>query len=611
MVNDLCKLIFVGALLLTLNVQAQLQPAQVEMPEVQLGREYLRNGEYEKARATLEKLTRNKETVGEVYEPYLESLMRLKELGEAEKFLKRQIKSDGDNPFYLLDYARLQESQGKIKESDKLYAEALLKAQKKEELTYRLGKNLADKDQADLALKLFQEARKTQNDPLRYSIQIARLYRILQQNEAMMEEYLRFGSQEGNTDLVQGILQDEMKDEKMTLLLEKLLYRKVQEVPNEKYYGEMLVWYLIQQKEFGKAFIQARALDRRLKQEGQKVTEIGFMAMQNKDYEAAGKVFEYLVKEYPKSPNYPVYRRLLINAKEEVVKTTYPVKLDDIRLLINEYQRFFAEVGENPRTLEALRNTAHLYAFYLNEKDTAAVILQKAIRSAGMDQDFIDKCKLDLGDVYLLKSEPWEATLLYSQVEKSAKESPLGYDAKLKNAKLSYYKGDFELAKEVLDILKKATTREISNDAIELSLLIQDNTGMDTTETAMKAYAAVDLLLFQNRTEEALASLNTLYEQYKEHPLADEILWRRANTLVKQNRPAEALADLDKILKNYSVDILGDDALFLSAKIQQENMNDKDTAMKLYQEILQKYPGSIYTAEARKRFRNLRGDAIN
>lgn len=611
MVKQLFRLFFCGALFLSGSVQAQLMPAQTETPEVQLGKEYLRNGEYEKARATLEKLVKDKSLLTEVYEPYLESLVKLKEWNQAEKFLKKQIKEESENPFYSLDYARLLENQGKAKEADKWYNEALAKGLRNEEWTYRLGKNLADKDQLDWALKLFQEARKAQKDQSRYSLQIARLYRLLGQTEAMIEEYLVFGTNENNTDLVQGILQDEMKDEKIVLALEKTLYRKVQELPNEKYYGEMLVWYLLQQKEFGKAFIQARALDRRLKQEGQKVTEIGFLAMQNKDYEAAGKVFEYLVKEYPKSTNYPVFRRLLINAKEEVVKTTYPVKQEDIRVLINEYGRLLTELGENPRTLEALRNSAHLYAFYLNEKDTAAAILQKAIQVGGMDQDFVNKCKLELGDVFLLKGEPWESTLLYSQVEKSAKDSPMGYDAKLKNAKLSYYKGDFELAKDVLDILKKATTREISNDAIELSLLIQDNTGMDTTETAMKAYAAVDLLLFQNRTDEALASLNDLYQKYKDHSLADEILWRRANTLIKENRPDEALEDLDKIVKTHPQDILGDDALFLMAKLQQEHKNDKETAMKLYQEILTKYPGSIYTAEARKRFRNLRGDAIN
>jgi hypothetical protein len=159
--------------------------------------------------------------------------------------------------------------------------------------------------------------------------------------------------------------------------------------------------------------------------------------------------------------------------------------------------------------------------------------------------------------------------------------------------------------------LKKATTREIANDAMQLSLLIQDNIGLDTSEVAMKEYAKVDLLLFQNRNSEALLALNQIYENYKSHTLGDEILWLRANTNLKINQPQKALEDLELIRKNYNFDILVDDALFLEAKIYEENFLQKDKAMELYREILQKFPGSIFGAEARKRFRNLRGDTIN
>ena len=410
---------------------------------------------------------------------------------------------------------------------------------------------------------------------------------------------------------MQAILQDNLKDEKEVAALEKALYQKVQQFPNEPYFNELLIWHLIQEKEFFKAFVQERAMDRRYKNEGNRMMDLGFVAIQNKDYVNGGKAFEYLVKEYPKNANYPLWRRMLINAKEEVVKNTFPVSKDDIRILINEYQKLFEELGMNQKTLEGLRNTAQLYAFYLNEKDTATVVLNKAIDLGRVDQIFVDKCKLDLGDIFLLKNDPWEATLLYSQVEKSEKDSPLGYDAKLRNAKLNYYRGDFELSKEILDILKMATTREIANDALSLSLLIQDNIGMDSTETAMKAYASVELLLFQNRTEEAIEKLGVMLKTFKGHSLEDEMLFLRANTCLKQNEVTKAIEDLELICKNFSIDILGDDALFLLAKTYQEKLAEKGKAMKLYQQLLQKYPGSIYGAESRKRFRNLRGDTIN
>jgi outer membrane protein assembly factor BamD (BamD/ComL family) len=422
---------------------------------------------------------------------------------------------------------------------------------------------------------------------------------------------LKYGITEGNIDYVKATFQDNLKTEPELDMLEKALYTKVQKFPNEQYYLDVLIWYLIQQKEFYKAFIQTRALDRRLKQDGQKVFDLAQTTLTNKDFRNAIQMYEYVLKEYPQGQYYPYARRNAIFCKEEVVKTTYPVNLNDIRGLIKDYQSLFFDLGQNTKTMEAMRNTAQLYAFYLNERDTAIIVLETAIKIANNDNVFRDKCKLDLGDIYILKNEPWEATLLYSQVEKSQKEELIGQEAKLKNAKLHYYSGDFDLAKEILDILKKATTREIANDAMQLSLLIQDNIGLDSTEAAMKEYAAIDLLIFQNKTGEALTELNRVFEKYKSHSLADEILWLRANTNMKINEPNKALDDLELLRKNYNFDILADDALFLEAKIYEEKLGQKDKAMELYREILQKFPGSIFGAEARKRFRNLRGDTIN
>jgi hypothetical protein len=48
----------------------------------------------------------------------------------------------------------------------------------------------------------------------------------------------------------------------------------------------------------------------------------------------------------------------------------------------------------------------------------------------------------------------------------------------------------------------------------------------------------------------------------------------------------------------------GDDALYATAKLYQEKFNDKDQAMKLYfRNLMEKYPGSIFVADSRKRFR--------
>lgn len=604
--KHLFKIILVS--IISLVSQAQVK---VEGQEAELANEYYKQGEYEKAKELYQKLAKNKETSYLIHTNYLNCLYKLKNWDEAEKFLKRQIKSNETNITYRADFAQFLELTGKLDESKKEFDSIIETAAKSDgtiygiqDFFYRNGKN-------DLVIQLLKKGRELQKDENKYSVYLARAYLIAGQKEAMLDEILKYGLIENNIDYVKASIQDAFREEKEIDLLEKTLYKKIQQFPNEQYYSDMLIWHLIQQKEFYKAFVQARALDRRYKQDGQKVYEIAWMTYQNKDFRNAIFMYEYVMKEYPQGQYYPYARRLLIQCREEIVKTTYPVNKTDIRGLIEEYQKMFLEIGQNSKTMEAMRNTAHLYAFYLNERDTANIILETAIKISGNDNEFKDKCKLDMGDIYILKNEPWEATLLYSQVEKSQKEELLGQEAKLRNAKLHYYNGDFDLSKEILDILKKATTREIANDAMKLSLLIEDNTGLDTTEQAMREYAAIDLLLFQNKNQEALEALEILFEKFKSHSLADEILWLRANTYLKVNIPDKALADLETLEKNYKEDILADDAIFTMAKIYEEKLDQKSKAMTLYREILQKFPGSIYGAEARKRFRILRGDTIN
>jgi tetratricopeptide (TPR) repeat protein len=254
---------------------------------------------------------------------------------------------------------------------------------------------------------------------------------------------------------------------------------------------------------------------------------------------------------------------------------------------------------------------ALLEAFYLNNKDTAITLLERAIAVQGVRKDFISSTKLHLGDIYLLKGESWESALIYAQVEKAEKDRNLGHTAKLKGAKLSYYKGDFEFAKAQLDVLKLATSREIANDAMQLSLLIGDNLELDTSAAALTEFAAIDLLVFQRQYEDALQRYDKMLKDYDGHSLTDEILWAKANILLKQGKFELSIEHLEKLLARYNEDILADDANFLIGKIYEENLKNKEKAMEYYQNQLTKFQGSIYNVEARKRFRTLRGDQVN
>lgn len=585
--------------------------AAVGQSEKEMAEEYFKNNDCPKALtyyASFLKTTFEKNAL----KNYTNCIIKTKTWGDGEQFFKKQIKGDAPNAsWYQLYWGVLLEGQGKPQEASKKIEQSIAASGARIELKRDLAEEFRALNKPEWAKQILIEAREAAKRTDIFQLELASVYRDLNAPEQMIDELLSYGMRYQNIEVVQNMLQDFTKDEKEQALLEKVLYDKIQKFPAEGFYNELLIWYQIQKKDFYKAFIQERSLDKRFKHNGSRLYNLGMLALQNLDYTNAGTIFDHLVKEYPKGQLYPVARRMAIFAREEQVKNTYPIKRSEVQKLLGQYQQLLDELGVNVRTVEALRNMAILNAFYMDDFKKAIEILNTAIDAGKAEKNFVDKCKLDLGDIYLLQGEPWEATLVYSQVEKSQKDDLLGYEAKLRNAKLHYYKGEFELAKAVLDILKKATSREIANDANELSLLIMDNTGLDSTEAAMKQYSSVELLLFQNKKYEAIDTLKQLYTKYQNHSLADEILWLTAKTYIKLDSNQQAMENLKVLTTKYGHDIYGDDALFASAKLYQEKLKDKDLAMKLYQELMEKYPGSIFVAESRKRFRLLRGDVIN
>jgi len=486
------------------------------------------------------------------------------------------------------------------------------------QLAKMMSDYLAARSLSEYSIMALNECRNYLGNPYLFCLELAMLYRIQGQQDKMVQEYLSYVTQSSaNIQYVKNVMQALLTKPEELESLERLLYDKVQQSPDVEVYSDLLIWVTMQQKNFYASFIQARAYDKRYKREGEKSLEVARVALDNDDYDNASRIYRYVIKEYRGTSNHLLARLGLIRTREARVKQTFPVNEDSVQVLIDDYEEFITEYPSNPNSLEAARNQALLYANFLDKKDSAIEILNKLVNNTRATLYLKSKAKLDLGDIYLLKGEPWESTLLYSQVEKTQKENPVGYEAKLKNAKLSYFKGNFRLAQEHLDILKEATTREISNDAMDLSMRIKENIAFDSVGEALKQYALVELLLYQNKIDSALRKISNLKQGISEggafsnQTILDDVYWLEANIRMKRGEFAESIALLEKILVEYPDDVLADDAFFLQGEIYERQVNDKDKAMEIYREFLTKFPGSVFAAEARKRFRTLRGDFAN
>jgi len=599
-----------ATLLLLLLLLAAPPVAMAQRQELELAREYQGKGDYAKAEDLYSSLISEPRLFHVVYPDYLKVLLAQRNYKEAEKLVKKTIRQYPDIPSYQVDLGTVYQASGDKAAAEKHFGKLL--DQMKAQEAIALAGAFMQQERYDYAEKAYLRGRELSGNPREYNRPLIALYAYRQKTQSLVPEILDLLQAEAQElAYVQNMLQNSIREEKDFDTLEKELLLRVQQQPDLLAYNELLIWLYTQRRDFYSALLQARAVDKRTHSGGTRVMELGAISLKNEDYQGAIEAYEYMVQAYPEGPYYLPARQRLIYARQQQVQHTFPVDTEKIRALLVDYQTLLHEVGPSAQKGELLQHMAGLYAFYLDDKEKAVALLQEATNMPRADANLVADCKLTLGDIYLLKGEPWESTLLYAQVEKSHKETPIGHEAKLRNARLSYYKGDFELAQAHLDILKLATSREIANDAMELSLLITDNTGLDTSSVAMAEYAATDLLIFQNKYAEALQVLDSMLVKYPGHSLTDEVYFQKARLYERMGNFAGAIENLQQIVANPRYDILSDDALYRMAYIYEVNLQDREKAQQLYNDLLVKHQGSIYAAEARKRFRKLRGDQPN
>ncbi|MEM9547111.1 MAG: tetratricopeptide repeat protein [Bacteroidota bacterium] len=576
-----------------------------------LANQYYQSGEYEKAANMYLKLFNKTKKNDYYFNRYIESLIAIEEYEEAEKGIKEQIKNRPQDAQLYVTYGNLYEKQFDPQNADKQYKRAIENMTPDIGMISRIGSSFSSLAKYDLAIEVYEKGEELIDRPNTFAYNLADLYRRKGNNAKMIEAYLnsveRFSKNIKNLiNTLQRYLDDEGYVE-----LQKQLYERIQEDESNDLYNEILAWTFITRKEYKRAFRQARSVDRRNEENGGRVFEIAEIAYNDKDYDVAIEAFEYITLNKGENSSYYLdAKRGLLNAKKNKITGNYNYTKEDLLSLKSEYKSFLDEFGRNRQTALFMSEFADFEALYLNELDTAIIILQEMISFAGVDKYVVANGKLNLADYLLMQGDVWESTLLYSQVDKEMKEGVLGERARFRNALLSYYRGDFEWAQEQFDILKTATSKLISNDAIDRSVFIMDNLGLDTTDVPLKMYATAEQLTFQNRFEEAFQKMDSILILFPEHGLEDDILYTKANIFYKQKKYDDAIAAYDTIIANYPEEIRADNSLFELAELYEKVLGKPEKAKELYEKLFLDFSGSTYAVEARKRFRILRGDDV-
>lgn len=574
-----------------------------------LAMQYFETGEFEKAASLFKELYQKDNRSNFYFDKYIESLLAMETYDEAEKVVKNRLKREPHNLTLYVTQGKIYEAQFDEDEANKLYEEAIKKMPDDRLAIVRLCNEFVKMNKFDLAIKGYERGAKLLRDDIIFSYNLGDLYRKKHDTEKMIYYFLNAMENEAaRIDNVKLLLERYLAEEDWREL-QTQLYDRLQKHSDNILYTELLAWVFIQKKNYRNALRQVKALDRRLRENGGRVYELGNMALNAQDYDVAISAYEYLVEsKEPGSAFYLDAKKELLATKRKKITEGFDFVPDDLVLLDQEYSDFLTEFGRNKSTAHILLDQASLQALYMNDLSKAIDLLNEMIEYPGVNRYLKANGKIQLADYYLMKGEQWEATLLYSQVDKEFKDDLLGQTARFKNAKLSYYTGDFQWAQTQFDVLKASTSKLISNDALDLSVFIMDNLGLDTTSRPMELFAKSEQLVFQNQFDKAVATWNQIESEFPDHSLQDDILYAKARMYEKRREYDLAAEMYRQVVDKYIEEIRGDNALFALANLYETKLNKKDEAQTLYERLFIDFSNSTLAVEARKRYRILRGD---
>lgn len=590
------RFLFVLFLLITINAFAQ---------DDILAKEYFKNGDFEKALFEYKKLYSKSPSNLSYIDQIVTTHQQLEQYDEAEAFLTKLMERV-NYPSFLVELGYNFQLKNDIEKANLNYNKAIASINVNPSNVFAVARSFQNHSLLDEAVIAYEKGMQLKPD-YNFNLQLAQLYGEKGDIEKMFTGYINFAeSNPASLVTIKRYINDFISENSASennVIFRKILLKKIQQEPN-LLWNEMLSWLFIQQKDFKKAFIQEKAIFNRKPESLKRIEDLAAISSNENENETAKEIYNFIIETAQDLET-------LLDAHYNLLQLEIKEGLKENYNSINsKYLELFKEFGTFSQTLNLQISYAHFLAFNTNETNKAIAFLENTLKLPLTELQKA-KVKLELGDILVLQEKFNQALIYYTQIQRNLKNSTISQEARYKVAKASYYKGDFKWAESQLKILKASTSQLIANDALDLKLLISDNKYEDSLQTALKYYAKADLLAFQNRNDEAITLLDKILEEHKTEPIIAQALYKQAKLFELKGTIEKAKVNYELIIENYRDGILIDDALFYLAEIYEKQLNDFEKAKDLYEQIIFDHADSIYFVDARKRYRTLRGDAIN
>ena len=591
-------LILIACLTLLTTVSAQ---------EDFLAKQYFDDGDFEKAVVFYEKLTKKSPRRTDYLQGLVACYQQLERYEDAKRFLTERLEDKSPHPTLLIELGYNFTLQDSTAQANAYFDQALDIISENPNYGYALGYQFQKYSLLDRAVSAYKKAMEL-NPEVDYNFQLARIYGEQGDVDKMYRSYLNLmrNGKTSKSNILRSIDAFVSSDPESynNTTLKAILLENVQKNP-DIIWNELLSWLFVQQQQYSSAFRQEKAIYKRMESGNTlRLENLGKLAWEENDTDVARDIFQYIVKESNNMVTVLDAELSLIDIDLE------DARKNELEAIQKKYEALIEVHGYKTETLQLQIAYANFLTFRKNDPEPAIELLKNSLELP-LNQRGTAFIKLALGDILVYDKKFNEALIYFSQIQQKLKNDVLGQNARYKVAETSFYKGDFKWALTQLKVLRSSTSQLIANDAMQLSLLISDNSLEDSTQTALKKYARADFLAYQNKTQEAVDALEDILQNHKGEKIEDEALLRQAQLLESQKKYDAAELNYLKITEFYGNGILADDAYYALGELYRKRLDQPDKAKAQYEKIIYNYQDSYYFPQARKNFRILRGDVVN
>jgi cellulose synthase operon protein C len=558
---------------------------------------------------------------------YFDGLQRmhvqLKQYDEAIGVIRARLAMMPDDPTLYGLMGTVQYRAGREPDATRSWERAIAIAPANPQM-YRIVANLMiELRLLDRAADMYRRGRAALNDPSLFALELGQLLAASMDYAGATEEFLLWLQQNPNQ---QGFVQNRLaaftyKDDGRAAAA-RVVQAHIDRAPALQLY-EILAWLHMEGKEYDRAFEVHRRIDELSSANGVSLLGFADRAFREHAYDVASRAYREATSQRLPAQRLPQARygyacaMMELRIAHDSSQSTIPAEAgsaDEARSRLGEavaaFTKIVEEYPQSEFSAKALYQLGLIQFRYFQDLNTAArtfqqVLAEPALRPAGRND-----VQLRMAELMIARGDTNNAVAALRTVAATPGATPDQLDeAQLGLAEIAFFNGRCDDATTLLGTIARNVQNDFANDAIELQVLLRENTG--AAPQALATYGRAEFLARQRRYSEAVQFLLDIVQHYPTSPLVDDALLRAGGLLARTGRYAEALDVYNRLLTQFrDQSTMLDRALFKTAEIYQFGLGQPAQAIAAYERLIAEYAQSIMANDARKRIRVLRGETL-